>query len=463
MTRSMTRKHGLAKALSAASAAGYVALASACGVSQGGLGSVPVDDTGTLDAGDPSLNPDGAGDTMRGQEDAADAAADGAFGATDSVDALAWEGASPLDATLVDGEAGDGDGDLEDAGKSPDAGQDAGPLPDATNGGGSVPDAEVVSDGGTDTGLDSHGMSDSGDRDVGGSDSEVDGSAVDAGDATSLDAGVTCDFGGTWGSRIHIDVSWTPQGITGILLASGSGTISQWILSTRTLNGANSTDSAVLCGIDLPDFDGTAIAGGEVYGIRFPNSLFDNSYIPAFVIQGTFSGASPSATYNTSPAAVLLGLTLTNPTTDPWPTTITTEVDMDHDGKPGVTANALQGNGYTYPPVDLFKANRAQQLYVAIRQITQISALASDCDHVSGTVAIPSISDPSSGTSKPAIDSHVIGCKLAGPGAATDCNSTQASFVDNTQPVFTPNGGSSFTSVRMAAGSTCAQVRQTLL
>jgi hypothetical protein len=266
-----------------------------------------------------------------------------------------------------------------------------------------------------------------------------------------------CDFSGTWGSRLVVNVSWTPQGLTGIILSPGSGTITQWLLSTRTLNGNTPDESAVVCGIDLPDFDGTAIAGGEVYGIRFPNALFDGSHIPAFAIHGTFSGSSPGSTYNTSAAAVLLGLTLGNPTTSPWPSTISTQVDMDHDGAPGVTADSLQTGGYTYPPVDIFKTNRADQLYLAIRQVTQLSATATDCDHLKGTVSIPTLSDPSSGTSKPAIDSHVIGCRISGTGMP--CDSTQWSFVDNTQPVFAPSGTTSFTSLRLPAAATCATVR----
>jgi hypothetical protein len=303
-------------------------------------------------------------------------------------------------------------------------------------------------------------------------DESVDAGADDAGfsvfeDVAGYEAGGSvgvsdstpgaCDFSGTWGSRLVIDVSWTPQGLTSIILSPGSGTITQWLLSTRTLSGNTPDESAVVCGIDLPDFDGSAIAGGEVYGIRFPNSLFDNNYIPAFAIHGTFSGSSPGSTYNTSAAAVLLGLTLSNPLTSPWPSTITTQVDMDHDGSPGVTADSLQTSGYTYPPVDIFKTNRADQLYLAIRQVTQLSATATDCDHLRGTVSIPTLSDPSSGTSKPGIDSHVIGCRVSGTG--TPCDSTQWSFVDNTQPVFAPSGATTFASVRLPTAATCATVR----
>jgi len=295
----------------------------------------------------------------------------------------------------------------------------------------------------------------------GGSDNPDDGDLVlgDGGSSYGAadSASGTCDFSGTWGSRLVIDVAWSPQGITGIVLAPGSGTITQWLLSTRTLSGNASTETVVVCGIDLPDFDGTAIAGGEVYGIRFPDSLFDNGYIPAFAVHGAFGGSRPGSTYDTTASAVLLGLTLSKPTTGAWPATVATEVDMDRDGNPGVTANALQGGGYTYPPVDIFETSRADELYLAIRQVTELTATATNCDHLSGTVSIPTISDSSNGTSKAGIDSHVIGCRIA--GTTTNCSSSQASFVDNTQPVFTPSGGSSFTSLRMPSGSTCATVR----
>jgi hypothetical protein len=435
----MTRKHALAVALFSTACG---SLGTACGVSEGGLGGAAVDASGLASEGDSGLGGDGGVDF---RDDAA-SGPDTANDASEPGDDAAEEGDAPQD------DAAQGDATLGEGGPS-EGGPDGGP-PREAGGLDAAPDARDILDAATDRGPvgDAATGLDGGSHDSGG--------APDAGavDAASPDAAATCDFTGTWGSKLVIDVSWTPQGITGILLASGSGTITQWILSTRTLSANTSTESAVACGIDLPDFDGTAIAGGEVYGVRFPDSLFDNGYLPTFAINGTFSGSLPGSTYNTSAAAVLLGLTLTNPTTAPWPATITTEVDMDQDGEPGVTADTLQGNGYTYPPVDVFETNRADELYLAIRQVTQLSATATDCNTLTGTVSIPTIT--SDGTSKSAIDSHVIGCRIA--GTTTNCNSTQWSFVDNTQPVFAPSGGSSFASMRIASGSTCASVRQAL-
>jgi hypothetical protein len=81
---------------------------------------------------------------------------------------------------------------------------------------------------------------------------------------------------------------------------------------------------------------------------------------------------------------------------------------------------------------------------------------------LTGSVSIPQLSG------KDAIDSHVLGCELADGGDCTTTaqagSSSQAAFVDNTQPVFTPSGTSSFESVRLRAdgGTGCAEVRSLL-
>jgi hypothetical protein len=393
------------------SAVGALLLGTACGLDGGGLASI---------AGD--------GGAKSGARVAGDAGADA------HADAGSQDGSGRSADATVDGPPAGGDG-----GKAPEAG---GTL-DAT--GDSVGAVEAGGDDGA--------------AEVG---SQADGTLEGGPDVTVAppDGGTTCDFNGTWGTRVSIDVGWMPQGVTGIILASGSGTIRQWLQSTRVQNGSSITETSFVCGIELPDFQGTTIAGGEVYGIHFPDSLFDSGYLPSFTIDGTVGGLTPGSKYSSAPSAVLLGLTLSNPVSAPWPATITSQVDMDQDGNPGVTANAVPGGSYSNPPVDFFKTQRADKLYVAIRQVSQISATVTDCDHITGTVSIPVLTDPSSGTSKAAIDSHVLGCEIAGTMAS--CTSTQASFVDNTQPVFTPSGPTTYASLRLPSGSTCATVRQRL-
>ncbi len=286
----------------------------------------------------------------------------------------------------------------------------------------------------------------------------------DSGDADpspGSDGAVTrCDFSGTWATLISIDVNWVPQGLTGVILAPGAGKIQQWIRSTRVISGTSTTDTAVVCGITLPDFSGTSFVGGETYGVRFPPTLFDNGYLPSFAIFGTQADSTPTTAFSTKPSAVLIGLTLADPTTATWPTTITTAVDTDKDMNPGVTVNAATGaipgretGTYSEFPVDVL-ADRGNQLFIVIRQVTQLTGAATDCNHISGTTTIPKIPDSSSG--KYAIDSHVIGCNLAAGGT---CSSSQTSFIDDTQPVFSPSGSASFASVRVKPTATCADVR----
>jgi hypothetical protein len=286
-----------------------------------------------------------------------------------------------------------------------------------------------------------------------------DGSSPGATDSASG----TCDFNGTWGSLLEISVSWAPEGLNlqAFILAPGSGMIKQWIKGTRVQRGNSLVDTTFVCGIDLPDFQGTEAVAGQTYGVVFPDSLFDDMYLPSFDVVGTLTAAGPGATYTTSASAALLGLTMANPTTDPWPATVTTSVDSDRDTKPGVTADVAQGGPYSNIPVGIpapfAPVITADKLYLAIRQVTEVTGTVTDCDHVSGTVTIPQIAG------QYAINSHVLGCQLTDGGdCTTSGSSSQASFVDNTQPVFTPSGTTSFASVRLPAGATCATVREML-
>jgi hypothetical protein len=389
------------------------------------------------------------------------------------------------DAGHKDGTALQGD-DTADAGFATDDGTADATVDDATgdaDDGSSAEDAATPTDATSDSPSDAMGATDApsgGSLEGGGGDSGVDATAPadggrdggdggkaasDAGpDASTADAGSgACNFAGTWGAEITMDVTWAAGGLLDIVIAPGSGTIKQWLLTTRTLTGKTVTDTAVVCGIQLPDFQGNAQLVNETYGIRFPNTLFDNGGLTAFAINGTVSGSTPTATYTTTPAAALLGLTLANPTTAVWPATITTEVDEDGDTKPGVTASvAPPTGGFSDVPLDISVISfpktvaRADHLYLAIRQVTSVTAQFTDCDHATGSVTVPQITDSSTATKKYAIDSHVIGCSVVGTG--TDCSANQTTFVDENQPVFVPTA-TTYASARLASGATCATVR----
>ncbi|HEX4446263.1 MAG TPA: hypothetical protein VH044_05995 [Polyangiaceae bacterium] len=387
-----------------------------------------------------------------------------------------------------DATAGDADDEASDDAATGDAGDDA--SSDATPTGDDASSLDASPEGGadagspgTDSGVDGGGeagLPDASVHDGGVADASVPGDAgattSDAGpDASTSDGGATtsdggaCDFTGTWGAAITIGVTWAAGGSFDIVIAPGSGTIKQWILSTRTVTGTTVTDSAQVCGVTLPDFHGNPSLVDEAYGIRLPDSLFDDGKLTPFAIHGTLSGSTSTATYTSTPAAVLLGLTLANPTTAVWPATITTANDQDLDAKAGITATVAQGAGYSNVPLDFSvvvdpqSVTRSDRLYLAIRQVTSIAAKFSDCDHASGTVTVPQITDPSSQAKKYAIDSHVVGCGVAGSSA--DCTTTglgaQAPFVDSNQPIFVP-GTTTFASQRFPAGTSCMAVRTAL-
>ena len=311
-----------------------------------------------------------------------------------------------------------------------------------------------------------------------GDDVDVPDDAATPRDATTQDGGTVstpgfdggCDFNGTWATQIKIDVTWQPQGLMSVILASGSGTITQWVKGLRVQTAAaplQLSDDSVVCGIELPDFQATALGLNEVYGVRFPDSLFDDGYIPPFTVNGALT-LQPGGTfgYSSTPTAVLLGLTMADPTTDPWPATVTTAIDQDMDGNPGVTIAVAQGplaaptttaSDYSYIPTGVpapfMPINLASSLYVAIRQVTVTSGTVQNCNTITGTVGIQTID------AKAAIDSHVLGCQLVDGGQCTTGTSSEAAFVDNSQPVFTPSGNTSFQAVRVPTGSTCAYVR----
>jgi hypothetical protein len=402
----------------------------ACGSSTNGTGASG--GTGTKDAGHKDSS------VFTGDDDSSVGGDDAAFEASTGDDASDDSG---------DGTAGDDAGDSA----SDDGGTDAGP--DGDDGG------SDAGPGGDDAGPDAGSAPDAGHVDAG-----TDGGPAttpDAGrDAGSSGDGSTCDFSGTWATAISVDVTWAAGGSFDIVIAPGSGTVKQWLLGTRTVSGGTTTDTTKVCGIQLPDFTGTMAAGSETWGVRFPDALFDDGDVAPFTIPGTVSGTSPTAAYATSNVAVLLGLTLADATSAAWPATISTDVDTDKDGKPGITASVAQGLTYSDVPLDFSVVfnpggvTRSNRLYLAIRQVTSFSAHFSTCDHATGTATVPQLGSGSN--KKYAIDSHVIGCGLT--GSATDCTSAQTTFVDENQPVFVPSS-SSFVSSRVPGGTTCATVR----
>lgn len=258
-----------------------------------------------------------------------------------------------------------------------------------------------------------------------------------------------CDAAGTWAIKVETPVSWPAT----FVLQAGSGTVTNWIKSTRTQDGTTVTDSAQLCGVSIPDYQATAMFGAEKYGVRFPDAMFD--LLPTFSLAGSLSSREVGATFSSPGSAALVGATMANPTTDPWPSSGAAlgPQDPDNDGKPGVTANAASDAGQSNPPVNPGRTARADKIYTAFRQVIgQTSGTVESCSRVVGKGQVAVINN------KPAIDSHVLGCRRV-DGA--ECSSSEFKLLDSAAPVYKPTGDSVVTMVKLApnADTSCAAVR----
>jgi hypothetical protein len=261
--------------------------------------------------------------------------------------------------------------------------------------------------------------------------------------------GVSCDLTGTWAGKLSLQVTW-PSSLT---LAAGSGTLGFWVIVKGTQSGNTIPVTMVPCEITIPDFQSSAAGGNEPYGLTFPNSLFDHtpsSYLPTTSATVALGGTSPGSTYSVPAVAFLVGLSMTNPTTDAWPSTpeMVTQVDMDEDTKPGVTAPYKSGAPYDFVPVNLSKSARSDEAYLASRLAASFSGtISAGCTSISGTATVTHF------------DTHIVGCELS--GGAGDCAQADSDFTDSNKPAYAA-GSATLSLVKIPDAGTCADVRAAL-
>jgi hypothetical protein len=255
--------------------------------------------------------------------------------------------------------------------------------------------------------------------------------------------GTSCNLSGTWAAKMTVQLSWPSS----IALATGSGSLQIWLLMTGTQSGNSIPASLVICGITLPDFPSSSLAGNELYGLTFPNTLFDHSppFLPTVAAAMTLGGSAPGATVSVPSVAFLLGLTLASPTTAAWPSTpeTVTSADMDADGKAGVTTPYKSGGSYLPVPVNFSKMARADKAYLAARVVASMSGTLASCTSITGTATVTNF------------DTHILGCEYAGGG---DCTQTDSDFTDTNRPAYVA-GAATISLVKIASGATCAAVR----
>ena len=222
-----------------------------------------------------------------------------------------------------------------------------------------------------------------------------------------------------------------------------------WALLRATPNGESLSITLLPCGVTLPDF-GSILQ--ETYGLVLPDALFDHSPpdIPATTTTVKLTAATAVSGLTLPIEATLIGLTMPDPATDPWPSSASAvaQVDMDRDGKRGVTATAKTGGAYRGLPVALSLAPaRADALYMVLRSSIGVTAASiGSCSEASGTASVSRL------------DSHVVGCHVQGGG---DCTASESNLVDANRPVYAV-GSATFKAVRVDTSATCKDVRAAL-
>jgi hypothetical protein len=272
------------------------------------------------------------------------------------------------------------------------------------------------------------------------------GPEADASPGSSSSSGGTdaCDLNGSSALKVSIDVSWA----AGEALTAGSGTMDLWALLRAAPSGESLSITLLPCGVTLPDF-GSILA--ETYGLVLPDAIFDHSPpdIPATTTTVNLTSASAGMGLMLPIETTLIGLTMPDPATDPWPSSASAvaQVDMDRDGKPGVTATAKTGGPYRGLPVAVSLAPaRADALYMVLRSSVGVTASIGSCSEASGSASVSRL------------DSHVVGCHVQGGG---DCTASQANLVDANRPVYSV-GSATFRAVRVDGAATCKDVRAAL-
>ncbi len=272
------------------------------------------------------------------------------------------------------------------------------------------------------------------------------GSGGTTGGAGSIGTGGACAPRTSFAEASHlvVNVSW-PAGTASM---KGSGQIHIWGKAVFTVDGNTLTGTLQACGIVLPPTTLTALGGGGMIQIEVPNTAWDAANPPTFTIAGTQTGPNVGDTL-TYDYAALIGFTMDNPATAPWPasyTAITMTNDAEGDRNPGLTSIPRSGTGYTLPPTSILQTARADQLYIVVRQVTTAMLTRTSCEQSAGTATFAFLNN------------HVIGCHVMG---ADPCMPAEVNFIDQNRAIYDITGATAQTKV-VAESATCADVRAAL-
>lgn len=251
------------------------------------------------------------------------------------------------------------------------------------------------------------------------------------------------------GSHIVVVVSWPAS----LAIKAGEGELHVWTKADLTFGGGDVSGTARPCGTLIPPLTKTALVGGGRVQLEIPDAPWEAAGMPTFQIRGSTSGFDAGEAIHVEPIASLIGLTMNDPLQDPWPNEASelTTTDPDGDGQPGLKTLPRTDPPFSAPPLDLAgvldpNGARADEIYLATRTIMALTGTRDSCASVEGTAEVSSV------------DSHVVGCHVRG---GDTCTSSQASFVDATQPRFIVKSAK-FKMIDVAPDATCTEVRAAL-
>jgi hypothetical protein len=256
-----------------------------------------------------------------------------------------------------------------------------------------------------------------------------------------------CDWSGTYALKMSVTGNWP----NATYIKSGSGTFQFWMKLQGTHSGNNIAATLTECGRFVPDFAATMVS--ETYNYGYPNTLFDGNFLPSSSTNITLGSSSPGATFALPAVATQMGVNMADPINGAWPNAASgiaagIRVDMDADGKPGVTAVYSNAGSLEYPRTSTsFIATRSDQPYVASRVAFSLNGTLSSCTQSTGSGTFTHI------------DTRIFACRESGGSA---CSTAEANFLDSNCVGYTMPSTATYTLVKVANGASCATIRAAL-
>ncbi|HKP57755.1 MAG TPA: hypothetical protein VJV78_13580 [Polyangiales bacterium] len=243
--------------------------------------------------------------------------------------------------------------------------------------------------------------------------------------------------------RVTIDVKWEES------IALMAGNEKGYLWSKQTIDPSSNTVSEFRsCGNLMPVVHTTALAGSSMSFQRVPQASYDQPSMPK---QSGGSATRVDSVLTLDPGSLLVGVSLTDPAGS-WPASAAAAnvmpVDVDGDGKPGLTSAVRNDGGFVGAPTSVLANNRVDAMYNASRVRYRVMLKDTACaDMLEGPAELVKL------------DTLVVGCHVKG---GNDCSADESQFVEENRPKFVYAADAVAHAVVIPNDATCSQVVQLL-